>query len=158
MTAAILLAAPVAITHAESPSDRQDRNLPEYTLVQEPEPTESEQQTVAQEITPVRAGLTMRATHYGESYNGQRMGCPGAGAYDSADLSILAVSPSRYRDWPCGTRLLVRGPQGRIVVVRQDACPGCDKHGWPEMIDLSEAGHAAVCGIGTCVVTVEVVE
>lgn len=151
MTAAILLAAPVAITHAESPSDRQDRSLPEYTLVQEPEPSP--------EPSPV-VGLTMRATHYGESYNGGPLGC-GSGAYGfyrSDDPTIAAVSPSSYRVWPCGTRLRVTGPAGSIGVIRKDACPGCDKHGWPEMIDLSEAGHAAVCGIGTCVVTVEVVE
>lgn len=152
LTVALLLASALAPTAlAESPSDRQDRNLPEYTLVQEPEPSPTPSPVV---------GLTMRATHYGESYNGGPLGCGSRvwGYYSSGDPTIAAVSPSAYGRWPCGTRLRVSGPVGSIEVIRKDACPGCDKHGWPEMIDLSEAGHAAVCGIGTCVVTVEVVE
>jgi len=90
---------------------------------------------------------TYRATHYGESYNGRPLGC--GGTYSSWDTSIVAVGPGDYARWPCGTVLEVVGPQGTIEVIRQDSCPGC--YG---MIDLSEAGHAAVCGIGTCTVEV----
>ena len=42
------------------------------------------------------------ATHYGYSYHGQRMGC-GGDRYDSYDPTIVAVSPARYAEWPCGT-------------------------------------------------------
>ena len=91
-----------------------------------------------------------RATHYGESYQGQTMGC--GGTYDTADPTIVAVSPDRYADWPCGTRLRVTGPAGTQDVVRTDSCPGCSGN-W---LDLSEAGHARTCGIGTCEVTIEV--
>ena len=91
-----------------------------------------------------------RATHYGESYQGQTMGC--GGTYDTADPTIVAVSPDRYESWPCGTRLRVTGPAGTVDVIRTDSCPGCSGN-W---LDLSEAGHARVCGLGTCDVTIEV--
>lgn len=97
------------------------------------------------------------ATHYGESYDGQTMGCPGAGAYRSDDASIVAVGPSRYREWPCGTRLEVCGAAGCAVVTRQDACPGCGRN----VVDLSEAANRRVCGTPehTCEVSIrEVVE
>ena len=92
------------------------------------------------------------ATHYGVSYHGQRMGCYGD-RYDSYDPTIVAVSPARYAEWPCGSNLLVTGPEGSIMVTRQDACPGCS----PNMIDLSEAGSIAVCGgrPHTCRVTIQ---
>ena len=51
---------------AADPPEMQDKNLPEYTLVQEPEPSPTPSPVV---------GLTMRATHYGESYNGGPLGC-----------------------------------------------------------------------------------
>lgn len=91
-----------------------------------------------------------RATHYGASYNGQRMGC--GGVYRSGDPTIIAVGASNYRTWPCGTALVVSGPNGTIVGTRQDACPGCDSAG--VIVDLSEEGHRRVCGVGTCWVTV----
>lgn len=93
-----------------------------------------------------------RATHYGVSYHGQRMGCPGAGRYSTYDPTIIAVPPSRYAQWPCGTALVVSGPGGTIIGTRQDACPGCDAAG--VIVDLSEEGHRRVCGVGTCWVTV----
>lgn len=103
-------------------------------------------------------GARFVVTHYGESYEHQTMGCPGAGPYRSANPSIVAVGPSRYRGWPCGTALLISGPHGQLRVVRTDACPGCG----PYHLDLSEAGIALVCGPFThtqrCEATVEVVE
>ena len=95
----------------------------------------------------------MRATHYGESYEGRPMGC--GGIYRGGDAGIAAVGPGRYGEWPCGTRLFVNGPIGSIVVTRTDSCPGCSGQ-FADLIDLSEAGHAAVCGPGggTCRVTV----
>ena len=93
-----------------------------------------------------------RATHYGESYQGQTMGC--GGTYDTADPTIVAVSPDRYESWPCGTRLRVTGPAGQQDVVRTDSCPGCTGN-W---LDLSEAGFARVCGVGTCEITIEVLQ
>ena len=81
------------------------------------------------------------------------MGC--GGVYSSNDITIMAVSPARYREWPCGTRVQVCGPAGCIVVTRQDACPGC----YANLVDLSEAGNAAVCGSPphTCRVTLQLV-
>ena len=98
----------------------------------------------------------MRATTYGQSYEGQRLGCAGYGVYRDADPTIAAVGPSRYAEWSCGTRLLVTGPAGSVEVIRQDSCPGCDSYGDPRFIDLSGAAHRAVCGAGTCRVTVQV--
>lgn len=92
------------------------------------------------------------ATHYGESYNGQPLGC-GTGDYRSDNPEIAAVSPARYAEWPCGTRLRVCGPAGCAVVTRHDACPGCG----PNVIDLSESANRLVCGVPehTCEVTIE---
>jgi len=42
-----------------------------------------------------------------------------------------------------------------VDVVRVDSCPGCNSgDGWT-VIDLSEAAHEIVCGVGTCEVTIE---
>ena len=98
----------------------------------------------------------MSATHYGASYNGQRMGCAPYNAYSSYDTTIAAIGTQHYAQWPCGTTLEVSGPNGTIYAIRQDSCPGCDLR-YPNMIDLSEAGHAIVCGVGTCRVQVTVV-
>jgi hypothetical protein len=78
------------------------------------------------------------ATHLGESFVGDTMGCAGAGVYLSEDESMLAVSPERYTEWPCGTVLRVTNPQNgqSIVVTRKDSCPGCGAYN----LDLSEAG------------------
>jgi hypothetical protein len=111
---------------------------------------------------PVGAGLIHgQATHYGESYNGQPLGCgPGFGSrdalYHSDDPVIAAVSPARYREWPCGTRLQLCGPAGCAIVIRVDACPGC----YANLIDLSEAANRLVCGVPehTCRVTIEVMQ
>ena len=101
--------------------------------------------------TPIIRGW---ATHYGESYQGGVLGC-GTGYYDTGDADILAVGPSRYEEWPCGTKLRVCGPAGCITATRHDACPGCS----PNVLDLSEAGNELVCGIPphTCRVTLQLV-
>ena len=105
---------------------------------------------------PVPKGALIKgqATAYGPAYNGQVLGC-GTGYYDSNDMTIMAVGPARYREWPCGTNVQVCGPAGCIVATRQDACPGC----YANLVDLSEAGNAAVCGSPphTCRVTLQVV-
>lgn len=107
------------------------------------------------ELVPVSMPILGWATHYGESFNGGVLGC-GSGHYDSNDLSIVAVGPSRYDEWPCGTRLRVCGPAGCITVTRQDACPGCSEN----VIDLSEAGNEMVCGVPphTCRATIQVLD
>jgi hypothetical protein len=80
-------------------------------------------------------------THYGVSYHGQRMGCDGT-PYDTDNESIIAVGPSHYYEWPCGTEFVICGPGECLTGVRQDACPGCG----PGHLDLSEAGIVRVCG------------
>lgn len=101
-----------------------------------------------------REAIAGHATHYGPSYNGQPMGCPGAGFYSSADPTIAAVGPARYAQWPCGTQLRLCGPAGCATVTRRDACPGCA----PNVVDLSEAANSLVCGAPphTCDITIEV--
>lgn len=113
--------------------------------------------TTVQHVPPaepqVRATVAGIATHYGRSYHGQGMGC--GGTYDTNNPAILAVSPQRYADWPCGTKLRVRGPSGDTLVERTDACPGCRGN----HVDLSEAGFIAVCGslsAGTCRVELDI--
>lgn len=73
------------------------------------------------------------------------------GRYSSYDETILAVGYDRDALYPCGTELIITGPAGSISVVRSDTCGGCHQY---NMVDLSEAGHAKVCGIGTCTVTI----
>ncbi len=91
-------------------------------------------------------------THYGESFNGQPLGCD-TGLYSSEDASIIAVGPSRYSEWPCGTVLRICGPGSCIAAQRVDGCPGCG----PNHIDLSEQGLSLVCGPGSgvCKASVE---
>lgn len=93
------------------------------------------------------------ATHYGESYNGSNLGC-GTGTYSSSNPDIVAVSPARYGEWPCGTVFEVCGAGGCIRATRHDACPGCSAN----HLDLSEAGIQAACGIiATCEIRFRVV-
>mgnify|MGYP001604815369 CR=1 FL=1 len=136
----------------------------------------------------VRIEGSFTVTHYGESYNGQPLGCGGGHGsrdayYHSDDPTILAVGPSRYAEWPCGTRIrlcsrtqsesdLREEPLSEtvslrlqgvrcIVVVRVDSCPGCG----PFLLDLSESANGALCATErypyphTCgPITVEVIE
>lgn len=125
-----------------SPSPGRDALLTaEPTHKQDPAPS-----------TPIIRGW---ATHYGESYEGGVLGC-GTGYYGTDNPEIVAVGPSRYAEWPCGTKLRVCGPAGCIVATRHDACPGCS----PYVLDLSEAGNELVCGDPphTCRATVQLIE
>ena len=93
-------------------------------------------------------------THYGESFNGQTLGCGGA-RYASDDAGIVAVGPERDGEWPCGTLFRVCGPGGCVLGERKDGCPGCDAY----HVDLSEEGLYLVCGPGSgvCRASLEVV-
>jgi hypothetical protein len=110
------------------------------------------------QFTPVGRFVQGAVTHYGVGFNGQPLGC--GGVYSSDDPTIIAIGPAHYAEWPCGTAIVVCGPNGCLVGVRQDSCPGCTAG----VLDLSEAGIAIVCGpyAGRCntiahAVTIEVV-
>lgn len=106
---------------------------------------------IARSEPPTHPPVRGRTTHYGASYHGQPMGC--GGTYNTNNTAILAVSPDRYADWPCGTKMKISGPAGSVFVERTDACPGCSGN----QIDLSEAGFIAVCGslaAGACSVDI----
>jgi hypothetical protein len=109
------------------------------------------------QIGPAPSSPILRGwvTHYGESYQGGVLGC-GTGYYESNNPEIVAVGPSHYGDWPCGTLLRVCGPASCITATRHDACPGCVAN----VLDLSEAGNELVCGrpAHTCRVTVQKLE
>lgn len=118
-----------------------------YTLATVAAQTNDE--TNPREINPsiIESG---RATHYGVSYQGQNMGCAGAGRYDTNNPYILAVSPALYASVPCGTYVTITGPAGSLTTPRTDSCPGCTRN----LLDLSEAGSTIVCGRpSTCNVT-----
>ena len=137
------------VAPTEAPSTPTRTPVPKPTRTPEPQPTSQP----APASVALGALISGHATSYGTAYNGHSMGC--GGVYSSTDITIMAVSPARYREWPCGTRVEVCGPAGCIVVTRQDACPGC----YATLVDLSEAGNAAVCGSPphTCRVTLQVV-
>ena len=99
---------------------------------------------MAPSIVPLDIASTTYLTHYGESYNGQVLGC-GYGNYSSDDATIVAVGPARSGSWPCGTLLQICGPVKCTLAMRKDSCPGCS----PYVLDLSEAGIGEVCGAGT---------
>jgi hypothetical protein len=103
----------------------------------------------------VEAPRQALVTHYGESYNGQVLGC-GTGYYDSNNPTIVAVGPALYGQMPCGTLLQICGAGGCIIAKRQDACPGCVA----SLFDLSESAFAGVCGqpSGVCSATVVIVK
>jgi hypothetical protein len=83
---------------------------------------------------------------------GNDLGCLGAGKYDPADSTVIAVAPAQYSQFPCGTSLEVCGPGGCIVGTRKDSCPGCGSY----HVDLSRAGINIVCGVNEdiCSVTI----
>jgi hypothetical protein len=104
-------------------------------------------------LTPVELVPDVAVTHYGPSFNGQKLGCSDS-RYASVNGGIIAVGPERSTEWPCGTVLRVCGPGGCMVGERQDGCPGCDAY----HIDVSEEGLYLVCGPGSgvCRASVEV--
>ena len=83
-------------------------------------------------------------------FTGRSMGCTGAGPYKPTDVTIVAVGPSLYDQFPCGTNIEVCGPKGCLTGQRKDACPGCKG----AHVDVSRAGLAAVCGVNACEVRV----
>lgn len=93
--------------------------------------------------------MCVSATHYGGSYQGRQMSCEGSYLYDSSNPAIIARGwDSPYQ---CGDKLVVVGPHGSIIGYIEDRCTGCGSG-----IDLSEAGHAIVCGdAGRCTVYTE---
>jgi hypothetical protein len=123
------------------PSDTAEVLAPEPLRQLEPAPS-----------SPILYGWV---THYGESYQGGVLGC-GTGYYDTHNPDIIAVGPSHYEDWPCGTSLRICGPASCITATRHDACPGCVAN----VLDLSEAGNELVCGnpAHTCRITVQKLE
>lgn len=115
--------------------------LATYTPQPTVEPTIVPEPTTTPVPEPTPLPVPFVATRYGESYNGQNMGCNGAGVYDSDDPTILAVSPARYSEWPCGTILRVCFQDRCQEVVRTDSCPGCG----PNHLDMSESGLWYLC-------------
>ena len=86
------------------------------------------------------------ASSYHDSFTNKPMGCTGAGPYKPTDLTIIAVGPAMYDQYPCGTAIEVCGPKGCLTGLRKDACPGCQGY----HVDLSRAGLTAVCGPNAC--------
>lgn len=123
--------------------------LPGLADLREPEPVPIPVELPA---SPIINGW---ATHYGVSYQDGVLGC-GTGYYKTDNPDIIAVGPSRYEEWPCGTKLRVCGPTGCLTATRHDACPGCSA----KVLDLSEGGNELVCGLPphTCRVTIQVIE
>lgn len=92
------------------------------------------------------------ATHYGEDYNGQQLGCAGSGLYESANSTIVAVGYNSQ--FKCNDHLLIGGPLGTIETWVSDTCPGCVG----DNVDLSEAGIAKVCGEGVDICEIVIIE
>lgn len=108
--------------------------------------------TAAASQTTLPAGVLQgSATAYAEYFNGRPMGCRGAGAFSSADTTVIAVGPALYDSFPCGTPVEVCGAKGCITGVRKDSCPGCTAY----HVDLSRAGFSAVCGVNVCSVRIK---
>lgn len=105
------------------------------------EPTVTPEPSPIPSPTPSPLTTTFTATRYGESYNGQQMGCVGSGLYDSNNPVIFAAPPARYAQFPCGTKLNLCYQDRCQEMWRVDSCPGCG----PNHVDLSEAGIWYLC-------------
>ena len=121
---------------------------PEATSTAIPEPTATPQATATPLPTPIHYECCLKATRYGENYNGQPFGCYDlvrgvpVGVYSSDDPTILAAPPARYGEWPCGTEIEICSNVTCLTVWRVDSCPGCVR----DHIDLSESGIETLCG------------
>jgi hypothetical protein len=104
-------------------------------------------------LLTVEEATQVKVTHYGTRFSGRTLGC-GDGVYASHDVTIVAVSPDRNKQWRCGYLLEICGEGGCIVGVRQDTCPGCGTN----HVDLTEQGLDLVCGPdkGVCSASVRV--
>jgi hypothetical protein len=118
-----------------------DRSRPVPGIAVPPVPTSTFVSARIEAPAPNPQSMRFTVTSYGAAYNGSSLGC--GGVYSSDDSSILAVGPSNYRRWPCGSHLAVCGPTGACLsMTRADACPGCGA----TMLDTSESAYAALCG------------
>ena len=73
----------------------------------------------------------------------------GAGKYDPADPTVIAVGPALYSVIPCGMKLEVCSAAGCITAYRKDACPGCGGYS----LDMSRSAFKALCPSGnTCAI------
>ena len=93
-------------------------------------------------------------THYGAHYNGQSLGCQGAGLYSSSRMDLVAVGPPLYSTYPCYAPITLCGDTGVCLnLTRLDSCPGCGS----SLIDTTEAVFIRLCGNldrGVCPVTI----
>jgi hypothetical protein len=114
-----------------------------------PPPTATPEQQAAVE-PPAGGELVLGTiTPYADSLTGNTLGCNGYGAYEPENPTIIAVSPDRYEEWPCGTTLGICGVDADtgvitscVVGVRQDSCPGCTAN----HLDVSRAIFEIICG------------
>jgi hypothetical protein len=123
-------------------------------------PTSTATRVVAPQLAAATPSLSVapgsytgQATPYANSLAGNSMGCTGAGPYNPADTSVVAVAAANHLQWPCGTKLSICGPVGCIQGVRKDSCLACGNLD----IDLSRAGFNATCGpsANNCKVTIK---
>jgi LysM repeat protein len=111
-----------------------------------PTPTPSPVPALTSSSTSSGAAVKGYASSYHDSFTNKPMGCMGAGLYKPTDTTIVAVGPSMYSQFPCGTSIEVCGPKGCLTGLRKDSCPGCQGY----HVDLSRAGLTAVCGPNAC--------
>lgn len=113
------------------------------TLVPTETETETPTATATETAAPVKTPRPripetgrQRITYYSDSFIGGPYAC-GGGVYDPTDLTVAAVSESRYT---CDTRLEVCTEHACIIVVVKDRCE-CGG------VDLSRAGWERLGGV-----------